>query len=131
MYKIKRYIEQHGKEYIPTVAPKYMERGKVGECFDASLLAAYKYNLKYVEGLAYNPINKRWILHAWVSDGKHAFDLTWRAYKDGVEVPMPTKYYGVELDKYLVAEFIKKVGYNCILKSGYRNKTIAQKILCH
>ena len=119
-----------GKSYIPAIAPKHLERGKVGDCFDTCVLAAVRHGVKYVEGAARNPLTKEWILHAWVTDGVHAWDLTWQANINGVEQPVPTEYIGLEMDTRLVVDFMRATKYKGILDNAWRDLERVNKILC-
>lgn len=130
MHRIKHYIERRGKKYIPALPPSKFRRGEVGTCFDTCLVAAMQHGVKYVEGFAKNPISKKWILHAWVTDGVHAYDLTWQAFLEGQEIPVPTEYRGVEMDTKLVADFVVSTGFKCILRNAPKDYKLARKILC-
>ena len=129
--KLEKIILEKGKNYIPKLAPKNIKRGKVGDCFDTSIIAALKHNLKYVEGMARNPHTGEWILHAWVSDGVHAFDLTWYAENAyGEMFAVQTEYVGVEMDTMLVCDFMKATGYKSVFNNAWRDQERANKILC-
>lgn len=92
-------VEYNGKEYKPALLPDDIKRGQVGACFDFSLLQAFasRGKYQYVEGIAI--YKGKTHVHAWLSDGVHAFDPTWLCYdKDKIERPLPVVYLGVALD---------------------------------
>lgn len=129
----------HGKKYIPAIVPSELERGKVGDCFDWTLVQAVlnpKY--KYVEGIAKRPSTGDWVLHAWLTDGKHAFDLTWGSYfgksreeaiRQGRVLPCPTEYIGIEIETKGVVDFYKNVQYKSVLHNGWRDEKRSEKLL--
>lgn len=127
------YIEKRGKHYRPMTCPDYVERGKVGDCFDVCMLNAAKYpQLRYVEGIAAHPFRENvWIYHAWLTDGEYAFDPTWgMEYKDGSRVlPVLTTYYGIELDTATMARFMRATEYKAIMANGWRNREIADLLI--
>lgn len=129
---ISKQVGLHGKVYIPAIVPPELPRGRVGDCFDWTLVQAMmnrKY--KYVEGVAKRPSNDEWVLHAWLTDGEHVFDLTWGMYfKDKtVVLPLPTLYYGVEMETSAVVDFYRSVKYKSVLWNGWRDEERAKKIL--
>ena len=123
----------HGKQFKPAILPSEIKRGKMGDCFDVCILNAMnnkKY--KYVEGFVRNPKDKdHWIMHAWLTDGEHAFDPTWIALdkRDKKEIPIPTIYVGIEMNTMKVAEFLLEVKYKSVLANGWRNRKLASEIL--
>lgn len=129
--RIINFLEQHGKRYKPALCPEFIERGKVGECYEMSLAMAYiNKQVRYVEGIAVAPDTKEWILHAWVTDGEHAYDPTWRAFNgDKHEVPVPTVYIGIELDTDLSLEFFVSTGYKGIFANYKRDRLLGARIL--
>lgn len=123
------YIIEHGKRYEPAVLPPGFIYGAVGDCFDECIRTLIRFDIngiegyKYVEGLAEDPKNKgRWILHAWLTDGERAYDLTWRCEGmiDGVKFnfAVPTTYIGIEMDMECVADFVRTTGHKSILANG-------------
>ena len=95
-------------------------------CFDWSALMAAKHYPKYqyVEGIALDPeTHDARLLHAWLSDGKHAFDATWSARdNDGVYHPVPSIYIGIAMPFLLVRDFMKATGYQGVLANRKRSK---------
>ncbi len=127
------WIFEHGKQYMPTLPWQTMPRGMKGECFDTCLMTALRgrARLKYVEGFARDPLDpSHWILHAWVTDGTAAFDLTWRSYDlRGKEVPIPTLYVGVEMDPRKAAKFCAATEYKGILANCEKDMQLAADCL--
>lgn len=126
-------VAELGRPYEPAVLPDNIPRGEVGTCFDTCALLALNYpGYQYVEGIALSPDNrKKWILHAWLTDGAHAFDPTWKATDDntGKEVPIPTEYVGIEMDIIKVAAFMRLTGYQGIIANRFRSPQIVDDIL--
>ena len=128
--KIAEYIFNNGKQYKPALCPPDVMRGGVGDCFDTCLANAVFQGFGYVEGLAKHPKKDEWILHAWLTDGEHAFDPTWRAFTDdNEEKPVPTFYVGIELDVQKVVDFVHATGYKSVIANFERNAEVAQKAL--
>lgn len=125
------FLKKNGHQYPAALRLPGMPRGRVGHCFDTCLLAAFKNDKwRYVEGMAENPRDySEWILHAWLTDGRWAFDLTWRGYFGLKEVPLPVRYVGIEMDKRKVAAFVLKTGYCGVLANAWRFPDIARSIL--
>lgn len=122
----------HGKKYIPAMLPPEIERGRVGDCFDWTLIQAHlnpKY--KYVEGIAKRLNKDEWVLHAWLTDGVHAFDCTWGVqFNQGGQVyPLPTEYIGVEIDTKGTADFYRATEYKSVLWNGWRDEQRSEKLL--
>lgn len=130
---LQEYIEKHGKQYRPMTCPDYVMRGEVGQCFDVSMLNAAAFqHLRYVEGIAAHPFEENvWIYHAWLTDGKYAFDPTWgMQHKDGGTVrPVLTTYIGIELDMRKVAWFVQATKYKAVMANGWRNREIADRLI--
>lgn len=130
--KIAKIVVDNGQFYKPAVLPSDIPRGMPGQCFDWCALQAVK-NRKYsyVEGLATDPDDQSsWILHAWLTDGVHAFDPTWGAFDDdGVEHPVPAQYLGFEMDTVKVAKFMKATGYQGIIANSWRNQELFKEIM--
>lgn len=118
-----QFIINNGHTYTPALLPADIERGKVGDCFDwCALQASKNKQYKYVEGLASTPDDPEfYTLHAWLTDGDKAFDPTWQAFdNDGVQHPVPSHYFGIEIDIYDVHRFMKATGYKSLLANGHR-----------
>lgn len=126
-------ILSKGKQYTPALLPADIPRGKLHDCFDHCAIAAAKNfrKYKYVEGLARHPLKpEEWILHAWLTDGTHAFDPTWQCFdQDKVEQPVPTIYIGLEIDLLALANFMKVTGYKSIFANAWRNPALAAKAI--
>lgn len=124
--KFAKFIFKNGKQYIPAISPESIQRGPIGKCYDRSIISAINSDLTYVEGLARDPRNKeRWILHAWLTDGIHAFDPTWIAYSEQEEIPVPTIYIGIEMRVHDVARFFSSTKYAGIFSNAWRDPTLA------
>lgn len=126
-----------GRQYQSALLPKGVTRGPIGKCFDITLLnAMHNRSLRYVEGVAMTyagtdklaKLKGRWILHAWLTDGTHAFDPTWRALDpQGNEVAMPTAYVGIEMDTMAVAHFVLTTKYSGVLANADKNPELARE----
>lgn len=133
--RIEKTIEKYGKEYIPAILPVGVRRGEVGDCFDVCVIEALRNpHLRYVEGVASIPRTeadwdkeKEWIIHSWLTDGKHAFDPTWNAFKEGKEILIPSIYLGIEMDTKAVVDFMKTTKYKSVLIHGPKNKVLSEK----
>ena len=130
----KTFSETYGKVFEPKICPPFLKRGKVGDCFDCVLINALMFEgFKYVEGVARSPTTGEWLHHAWLTDEKErfAYDVTWKAYNKFTheEMPVPTKYVGIVLDKMLVAKLVKDTEYNSVFKSGWRSPEILKELL--
>lgn len=105
-----KLTNDHGKEYLPAVLPKDLERGKLHHCFDNSFLQAIRHpKYRYVEGIAvvFDKDGTHVSVHAWLTDGTYAYDPTWVAYsRDGREVTIPAVYRGIELDMEAVTKYV-------------------------
>ena len=139
---MKEIIEKvliYGKKYKPAMLPSELERGRVGDCFDWTLVQAIlnpKY--RYVEGLAQRPSNGEWVLHAWLTDGVHAFDLTWGMYfgksredaiKNNLILPLDIEYIGIEMETKGVIDFCRTTEYRSVLHNGWRDEERSEKLL--
>lgn len=136
MRSLEKIIEKvliHGKTYQPAMLPNELQgrRGRVGDCFDHTLVVSLTTEYKYVEGIAKRPTTGDWVLHAWLTDGQHAFDLTWGVEfrKGGVLFPLPTEYIGIEIDKEGVVDFLRAVKYKSVLHNGWRDEQRSEKLL--
>ncbi len=127
---LEKAIDRKGQLFIPALLPKDIVRGEIGDCFDHCLIQALvsegKY--KYVEGFV--KINGEYIYHAWLTDGEHAFDPTWKCLNQkNEEVPMVGAYYlGLILDTMLMCEFVKKTGYKGFFANSYLDLILQEKI---
>jgi len=125
--ELQDYILKNGRDYTPAPLPPGMVRGKVGDCFDHCTILALGRKWRYVEGLALDPRDREtWILHAWLTDGEHAFDPTWMADVLGKEIPVPTIYFGIEMDIEHVAEFMISTRYKSVLDNAWRDPIAAR-----
>lgn len=108
-------IKRYGKRYKYASLPGDIQPGTPGQCFDWSMYQAMdlgKYH--YVEGLAKLPADKGWTLHAWLSDGKHAFDPTWVGRLGG------GKYIGIEIPLPVLLPFIRQTEYQGMIVNRWR-----------
>lgn len=117
-----KLIITRGKTYKPALLPLNIERGKLSECFDWCALQAMKHpEYSYVEGLASNPEDpENYILHAWLTDGVHAYDPTWQATKGIDEKPVPSHYIGIEMPTLKVLMFMQATGYQGVIANRWR-----------
>lgn len=127
---IEHRIMRKGKQYIPALLPADIPRGKMGHCFDNCAVIAIEGKYKYVEGIAGSFKDGVQIMHAWLTDGVHAFDRTWKAYDlDGKEIPFPGFYIGIEMDVHSVAEFMLKTKHAGVFPNAYMAPELAEKLL--
>lgn len=129
----KKIVLIMGKEYEPALLPADIPRGKEGNCFDWCALQTAKLfpKYQYVEGITTNPEHPdEWVLHAWMTDGTHAFDPTWNAIQDysGKEVPMPSAYCGIAFNMRDVRDFMTETGYQGILANRARDIELWKRI---
>jgi hypothetical protein len=113
-----------GKQYEWAPLPDDIKKGPTGMCFDWSALQTARLHPKYryVEGIAKSVFDNDWKLHAWLTDGTHAFDPTWMVIGDQKHlkgVP-PFHYIGIEIDIHTVHKFMKLTGYQGILGLSYQ-----------
>lgn len=134
--KIRKLLLKRGKQYKPALLPADIQRGPIGKCFDwCAVQCAMNFpKYQYIEGIALDPDEYRkgkqkWILHAWLSDGEHAFDPTWAADDDGVEQPVPTVYIGLSLPFLKVRDFMSRTGYQGVLANSWRAPEFVNKML--
>lgn len=120
-------IMKHGKHYKPAALPADIPQGRLGWCFDDSMIASIRTNEKYtyVEGLAKAPGEKKWILHGWVTDGIHAFDPTWQGDTKKAKV----KYIGIEIPLVAVMLFVKATEYQGIIPNRHRYPHTIESII--
>ncbi len=129
--KYTNYILANGKRYIPAILPVDLRKGEMHRCFDnCAIVICTNRNYRYVEGFGIHPVTKYPIHHAWVTDGKHAFDVTWRAKDDeGNERPLPFTYIGIEIATEDVLEFMRTTGYQAIFENEWRMPGFINKII--
>jgi len=91
----------------------------------------YNLLLKHKEGLAESPeIPGYWILHAWLTDGIHAYDPTWLMKDDaGNEYAIPTRYIGFEVEREKLAAFMIETEYCSILENAWRCPKLAEEAI--
>ncbi len=125
-----------GKHYRPAVLPADISRGKTGDCFDHCVAVAMwskDPEYRYVEGVARDPFSDRWILHAWLTDGIHAFDPTWVATAgiegDHREIPIPTTYIGIEMKTKAVAAFMLHTNHKAVIANAHLAPELAEKAI--
>lgn len=124
---IVKFIKKNGRLYTPAITPKDITRGAIGECFDTSAANALEEKYIYVEGIALRPgTENEWILHAWLTDGKMAYDPTWKADFQGQEIPVPTTYLGIPMAIKDVAKFMLETRYASIFANAFRNPKLAE-----
>lgn len=130
--ELREYMFRHGKKYVPALLHPELERGRIGLCFDTCIKNALytKEKFKYVEGIGFHPQLKIWILHAWLTDGVHAFDPTWRAFdKQKNDIVIPTQYIGIELPLKGVATFMVKTEYQGVIANAWMAPKLANAIM--
>lgn len=137
--QIKARVLEIGKAYEPALLPPTLQRMSMGFCFDnCALLAAKSHALEgpkytYVEGVVIPSRGSHKglrMLHAWLTDGYHAFDPTWHAYGEhGEEIPFPGEYIGIEMDIKKVAKFMRKSEYQGLLPNGWRKPYMFKRIV--
>lgn len=129
-----RHLLVHGNRYVPALLPDDLERLKFGHCYDncaaTALIHKGTSKYRYVEGIAIVP-GKRPIPHAWLTDGVHAFDLTWFAHDgEGNERPMSVvTYIGIEMPINAVIDFMKATKYSGVFMNGWRDRIRFKKCL--
>lgn len=119
-----------GKTYLPADLPDDLHYGEPGHCFDNCLLAALRSDGKYryCEGIGI--MFDEAFVHAWLTDGEHAYDLTWRAvYKDGKTRAAPAVYKGVELDTEACARMVRSSGYAGIVGNRTMRPGLYKEVL--
>lgn len=126
-------VLQHGRRFIPALLPMDIQRMEPGMCFDASAIQSLKSDGKYgyVEGIALDPDNHdKWMIHAWMTDGTHAFDPTWAATgPDGRLQPVPTMYIGIEMEIVMVCGFMMATEYQGVIPNRWRNERLANRAI--
>lgn len=115
--QIKYLIRTYGEHFNPKLCPADIVRGRIGDCYDTCVLNTLRneHKYRYVEGIA-TPADGKPRLHAWLTDGIHAFDPTWFSLdnKTGKEV-IPdekhrTQYVGVSFEPRDVWRFVQRTG---------------------
>lgn len=116
-----RTIEKHGKEYEPALLPYDIKRGEFGNCYYNCFMQRVELGGKYdyVEGFA---IAKGFIyLHAWLTDGKYAFDPTYIAFDQGQnEIALRVVYIGVPFERHASSAYILKNKYFGLFANRHR-----------
>lgn len=126
----KEYVELHGFPHSPAYLPKNVIRGRVGDCFDCCIINAMRSpEYKYVEGIAKSPKTGEWIYHAWLTNGRDAFDPTWKLVMGGEDHPVPTEYIGIQMETKDVTKFMLDTEYKALFENGWRNAELANKVL--
>ena len=130
-HELEAWIGAWGKVYTGKQLPEGMSRGPMGHCFDnCALRASMRRDLRYVEGIAALP-GQEWKLHAWLTDGIHAYDPTWYAVNrlTKKEVQHPAIYIGIELPIEKVLTFMRRTQYQAVIANGWRDPITASMIL--
>jgi hypothetical protein len=111
-----RLIKSYGKTYKSASLPGDIMPGTLGQCFDWSMMQALKAGRKYqyVEGIAKVP-RGNWELHAWLSDGRSAFDPTWHGTAGGA-----AKYIGIEIPMDVLLQFNRQTEYQGMICNRWR-----------
>lgn len=121
---IKKAILRYGKTYEAAELPDDIERGPTGKCFDWCMVQVInsKGKYRYVEGFASAPQDGRLTLHAWLTDGEHAYDPTWgiENTETGHVHHMDLRYVGVEMDIKDVMIFVQRTTYQGLLGNRWR-----------
>lgn len=130
--KIIEHIKEQGTVYTSAALPPDISFGAPGECFDTCVLEACKskYRYGYVEGIATDPTNSQWVLHAWLTDGRNAFDPTWSFYdnkiKKRVSEQLPCIYIGIEMPINKVVTFMETTTYQGVIANRHRAPEMAK-----
>lgn len=118
------------------VPPKNIVRGKVGDCYDTSMVNVMESflqggSLKYVEGIARHPETDEWILHAWLFDTDKGvgYDPTWKVIFMGEERPVPTEYIGIDIPIEVFSRFVGETQYKCLLENSWRAPHLVEPYL--
>lgn len=130
-----RRIQKFGKEYEPAELPPDLRPGRLGWCFDDCIVQLTNRDLqakyRYVEGLARATKSDFLVLHAWLTDGVHAFDPTWSVHHNltgRISHYNPSAYYcGIEMPALDVMRFMSATEYQCVIGNGWRNRRLAKK----
>jgi hypothetical protein len=88
---------------------------------------------QYVEGIASDPTNHSWILHAWLTDGIHAFDPTWSYYDEKnerrVNLQLPSAYVGIIMPINKVVDFMRATTYQGVIPNRHRAPLLAKELI--
>jgi hypothetical protein len=96
-----------GKVYLPAGRlPDDLEYGQPGECFATCLLAAIASNGKYRYCEGVGIFMDEAYVHAWLTDGLFAYDLTWRIELEDRPIAVSAGYKGHELDLEACRRFV-------------------------
>lgn len=121
-----------GRPFKSAALPQDIQPGPVGKCFDWSAVQCARTYPKYwyVEGIATDPANPTvGILHAWLTDGIHAFDPTWQAFRgNGARVAVPSSYFGIIMPMYAVRDFMNATGHQGVLGNAWRDRRAAGRV---
>lgn len=128
-------IVKLGKTYSSAALPEDVTFGRLGWCFDdcvvRTVLSKGKY--RYVEGVASDPEAYTWVLHAWITDGVHAFDPTWSHWdnknKARVRMPLPSAYIGIEMDILKVIDFMERTGNQGVIANRQLAPDLAKELI--
>ena len=124
------FIFSKGKQYRPASLPEGVFRMKLHHCFDNCASVAIDGKYRYVEGLVRDPRSRdRWVLHAWLTDGEHAFDPTWGMITPAGWTPILTEYIGFEMPFDRVARFMHRTQYAGIFANAWRDPSLARECL--
>lgn len=129
---IRGVVTKRGKQYEPALLPAAIKRGVPGDCFDWCMIQAIENpSFRYVEGLAQDPKDpENFVYHAWLTDGKYAFDPTWMATDDnGRELRLPIAYIGIEFDMMEVAKFVAATEYKAVLANHWRAPELSKPMI--
>lgn len=110
---ILKFLLKYGKEYTLAPLPTDIPKSKRGYCYERCMALAIK-NKKYtyVEGIGIDKSpeyegSNEYLMHAWLTDGVHAYDPTW-ARRNGKELyyaPV-SKYFGIEIPTKYIDSFL-------------------------
>lgn len=135
---IEAYVLMYAAPFTPTECPGDVRHGKVGTCFDTSMVNALRGKYRYVEGVARDIRTGEWMLHGWLTGERAgmerpAYDPTWRIVIENggarVIAPIPTAYQGIVLDTSAVASFMLETGYASVIANAWRAPELARRIL--
>lgn len=108
-----KMLYTYGKRYKSAALPEDIKLGKMGRCFDNTIMSVVENRpkYKYVEGVAIDPEDGQTVYHSWLTDGDNAFDNTWRITREDkyINVPLPFLYLGIEIPTLIVVDFLKTV----------------------
>lgn len=125
-------VRRYGKRYKAAALPADIEPGPLGWCFDWSMVQCINVREKYryVEGIALDPETGKWELHAWLTDGTHAFDPTWHVLnKNKGRTFLRTKYIGIEMPLLAVMLFVRRTEYQGVIVNRDKDPGTLKRIL--